>query len=154
MTAISPVVRKWPPRAPVSCIILTLLGAVPATAQQTDQLERQLQQLKQQYQATTHELEQRIDALEQQIEKEKAAKETDAKERSKEGTVSAAELAVQQAGKGAVLGQSDQVGAKFQGDIPSEPTYDLLQEADTKIAKLQQQAGLFEYHGYLRSGYG
>src|SRR5271170_661155 len=76
------------------------------------------------------------------------------KGKPKVGVVSAAQLAVQQAGKGAVLGQSDQVGARFQGDIPSEPTYDLLQEADTKIAKLQQQVGLFEYHGYLRSGYG
>ena len=35
-----------------------------------------------------------------------------------------------------------------------EPTYDLLQEADETIAKLKQQVGAFEFHGYLRSGYG
>ncbi len=33
----------------------------------------------------------------------------------------------------------DQVGAKYQGDLPSEPTYDLLNEADEKIAKLEEQ---------------
>jgi len=143
-----------PPRSFICFVSLIFMGLSPAAAQQADQLEQQLQQLKQQYQATTQDLERRIDALERQIDEEKAAKETAAKGKPKEGTVSAAQLAVQQAGKGAVLGESDQVGAKFQGDIPSEPTYDLLQEADTKIAKLQQQAGLFEYHGYLRSGYG
>jgi len=143
-----------PPRSFICFVSLIFIGLSPAAAQQADQLEQQLQQLKQQYQATTQDLERRIDALERQIDEEKAAKETAAKGKPKEGTVSAAQLAVQQAGKGAVLGESDQVGAKFQGDIPSEPTYDLLQEADTKIAKLQQQVGLFEYHGYLRSGYG
>ena len=33
-------------------------------------------------------------------------------------------------------------------------TYDLLEEADEKIAKLKEQVGTFEFHGYLRSGYG
>src|SRR5262249_59866261 len=36
----------------------------------------------------------------------------------------------------------------------SAPTYDLLREADRKIAKLEQQVGSFEFHGYFRSGYG
>ncbi|MGC2324461.1 MAG: carbohydrate porin [Terriglobales bacterium] len=123
-------------------------GGVVANAQQADQLQQQLQQLKQQYDQTTRDLEQRIAALEQQIDKEK---ETGGK--AKGGTVSAAELA-QEAAKGAVLGQSNQVGANFQGQLSSEPTYDLLREADTKIAKLQEQVGAFEFHGYFRSGYG
>jgi maltoporin len=46
------------------------------------------------------------------------------------------------------------VGAAFQGQVPSEPSYDLLKEADEKIEKLQEQEGVFEFHGYLRSGYG
>lgn len=121
----------------------------PATGQQTDQLQQQLQQLKQQYDATTHDLEQRISALEQQIEKQK-----EAREKSKEGMISAAELAAEGAAKNAVLGQSDQVGAKFQGQLPSEPSYDLLREADVKIEKLQEQLNGFEFHGYFRSGYG
>jgi DNA-binding protein H-NS len=33
-------------------------------------------------------------------------------------------------------GESEQVGQKYQGDLPSEPTYDLLNEADVKIANL------------------
>jgi maltoporin len=53
-----------------------------------------------------------------------------------------------------VLRNSDQVGAKFQGDLPSEPTFDLLREADETITKLKEQVGTFEFHGYFRSGYG
>jgi maltoporin len=64
-----------------------------------------------------------------------------------------AEVAADNAEK-AVLGQSNQVGAKFQGQLASEPTYDLLREADQKIEKLQEQVGAFEFHGYFRSGYG
>jgi hypothetical protein len=64
MTAISPLGRQRPLRSLVCCIIVTLFGAVPATVQQTHQLEQQLQQMKQQYQATTQELEQRFDAFE------------------------------------------------------------------------------------------
>src|SRR5580658_3306110 len=133
---------------------------LPAAGQQTDQLQEQLQQLKQQYETTTHDLEQRIASLEQQIQKEKEAREqqleNDKEEnaKAKQATVSAAELAVQQALKKTILGESNQVGAKFQGQLASEPTYDFLQEADQKIEKLQQQLGIFEFHGYFRSGYG
>ena len=116
---------------------------------QTADLQKQLEELKQQYQATTRDLEQRIAGLEQQIQKQK-----EAGEKAKEGVISAAELAAEQAAKKAALGQSDQVGAKYQGAVPSEPTYDLLEEADQKIEKLNQQLGSFEFHGYFRSGYG
>jgi len=124
--------------------------------QQTDQLQQQLQQLKQQYDATTRDLTQRIAALEEQIEKqkEKEKQEKEAVEKAKQGTISAAELAAGRAAHGAVSGNADQVGAQYQGQIPSEPTYDMLQEADAKIAKLEEQAKAFEFHGYFRSGYG
>lgn len=121
-------------------------AGLSAAGQQSDQLQEQLQQLKQQYDATTRDLEQRIAALERLIKEEKDAK-------GKQGTVSAVELAAQDTEK-SLVGHSDQVGAKFQGQLPSEPTYDLLREADTKIEKLQQQLGAFEFHGYFRSGYG
>ena len=98
---------------------------------------------------TTQALQLRMATLEQQIQSQK-----ESSEKAKEATVSAADLAAERAAK-AVLGESsDQVGAKFQGALPSEPTYDLLQEADEKIAKLKEQVGAFEFHGYLRSGYG
>src|SRR5229473_2190322 len=135
--------------------LIALLGAAALTsraqepvAQQND-LQEQLQQLKRQYDTTTRDLEQRIAALEQQIQKQK-----EAAEKSKEGTVSSVELAAEQAAQKAALGQSDQVGAKFQGQLPSEPSYDLLREADQKIEKLEEQVNAFEFHGYFRSGYG
>src|SRR5580693_3226871 len=135
-------------------VALVAAGALPSPAQQpaaqkADDFEKQLEQLKQQYDATTRDLEQRMAALEQQIQKQK-----EASEKTKEGTVSALELAAQQAAKNAALGQSNEVGAKFQGELPSEPTYDLLREADEKLVNLQQQVQSLEFHGYFRSGYG
>jgi maltoporin len=112
-------------------------------------LQKQLEQLKQQYDATTRDLQQRIAALEQQIQKQKEVSET-----IKQGTASAVELAARQAAEKVVRGQSDQVGAKYQGQLPSEPAYDLLNEAEAKISKMQEQLGTFEFHGYFRSGYG
>src|SRR5258708_5727432 len=140
---------KGPLRWLIRCSAMILFGGVAATAQQPDQMEQQLQQLKQQYEETTHNLEQRIATLEQQIEKWK-----EEKAKTSRRTLSAAELATQEAVQKTITGQSDQVGAKFQGQLPSEPTYDLLREADVKIEKLQEQLSSFEFHGYFRSGYG
>ncbi len=131
----------------------------PST-QPSDQLQQQLQQLKEQYDATTRDLEQRITALEQQIEKEKEKEkgkekqESEAQEKGKQGTISAVELAAEQAAQKAVSGGPGDVGPQYQGQLPSEPTYDLLNEADQKIAKLEEGAKNFEFHGYFRSGYG
>jgi maltoporin len=142
---------------PLSCVTVGLLCAISIAAvqgadgnagQPSGQLEQQLQELKQQYAETTRALEQRIAALEQQIVKEKAAAAA-----PKEGAVSATELAKETAEK-SVSPNSSEVGATFQGAVPSEPTYDLLREAEQKIATLQQQVGSFEFHGYFRSGYG
>src|SRR5260370_15525460 len=135
----------------VAMVATVALPASPnqRAAEKPVDLQKQLEQLKQQYDATTHDLEQRIAALEQQIQKQK-----EASEKTKEGTVSAVELAARQAAEKAVLGQSDQVGAKYQGQLPSEPTYDLLREADQKIEKLNERVQSFEFHGYFRSGYG
>jgi len=129
--------------------------APPSSAQQTaapsaaSDLQKQLEQLKQQYEATTRDLQQRITALEQQIQKQ-----NEESEKTKQGTISAAELAAEKAAQNVVLGKSDQVGAQYQGQLSSEPTYVFLREADTKIEKIQEQMQLFEFHGYFRSGYG
>jgi len=48
-----------------------ITAALCAPAQQTEDLQQQLEQLKQQYAATTRDLTERIAALEQQIEKQK-----------------------------------------------------------------------------------
>jgi maltoporin len=128
--------------------MISFLGPA-ALAQQADQLQQELQELKQQYTVTTQALELRMAALELQIENQK-----EANERTKEATVSILGLASEKAAQQVILERSDEVGAKFQGQLPSEPTYDLLREADQKIAKLQEQVGAFEFHGYFRSGYG
>src|ERR1700740_694513 len=128
-------------------------GAQQASGKQTQDLEQQLQQLKQQYDETTQSLQQRIAALEQLIQNEQQIQKQK-EEQAKAGTVSAVELAAQKAAQDAVQGQSGDVGAKFQGQLASEPAYDSLREAAQKIGKLQEQLGSFEFHGYFRSGYG
>src|SRR6266853_2790280 len=124
-------------------------AVLTSAAQQPDDLQKQVEQLKQQYEQTTREMQQRISTLEQQIAEQKANS-----EKTKQGTVSSVELAAEQAAQKAALGQSGQGGAKYQGQLTSEPTYDLLNEAESKISSLQKQLGSFEFHGYFRSGYG
>ena len=133
-----------------------------SSSQQAEELRKQLEQLRQQYEETTRDLGQRISALEQQLARQKEAsanvKPEGAGEKAKqEGVVSVGQIAqqaVQQAVQSAVVGGPGNVGAKFQGQVPSEPTYDLLNEAEIKISKLEEQAKAFEFHGYFRSGYG
>ena len=148
--------------------VAVLCGTAAAPAQQNDQLEQELQQLRQQYDQTTRDLQQRISALEQQLANQRAGLEHQIEEQTADqqaqnaanqtkqtgATISAVELAAQRAVAGAMSGSSDQVGAKFQGQLPAEPSYDQLRQADVKIEKLQEQVGGFEFHGYFRSGYG
>ena len=140
----------------VAVVVVMVLLRAHASAQQEGDLQQQLQELKQQYEQTTKDLQQRIVVLEQQIrqQNEAAAQQNKAAKTPDEGTVSAAELAAESAVRKILFGNSNKVGAQYQGQIPSVPTYDLLQEAETKIAGLQQQLGTFEFHGYFRSGYG
>lgn len=129
----------------------------PAGAPVAEELQRQLQELKQQYEQSMHDMQQRIAALEVQVgmrvEKEKAelAKVVEPK---KETSSKDADLSDVQAAEKLANSESDQSHKTHQGQVPSEPTYDLLQEAESKIEKLAEQARAFEFHGYLRSGYG
>jgi maltoporin len=151
---------------PLLCwVAIIFLACVAARGQQNEQaqelqlLQQQLQQLKQQYETTTQDLERRLATLQQQIGQEKITREqqvereTEDINQTKQATVSTVELAAQEARK-AVLGESKEVGARFQGDVPSEPSYDFLKEADEKIDKLQERESTFEFHGYFRSGSG
>ena len=141
-------------KASLWIVAVAATQALPSSAQQsaapsaTTDLQKQLEELKQQYDATTRDLQQRIAAMEQQIQKQK-----EESEKTKQGTITAAELAAEKAAQNAVRGKSNQVGAQYQGQLASEPTYDLLREADTKIEKLHEQMQSFEFHGYFRSGY-
>jgi len=132
-----------------SILALVLSVVWCAHAQQSDDVQKQIQQLKEQYEQTTRELQERIAALEQQQKKESETKENPP---AKDGVVSAVELAAQDAAK-AALGQSKEKQA-LQGQVPAAPMYDQLRDADTRIHKLEDQAKTFEFHGYLRSGYG
>jgi maltoporin len=134
----------------LACVaVVTLVNISPASAQGTNNLQQQVDALKQQYERMTAELQRRIAALEEQLAQQKQAT-----EEAKTATASTAEAAARDAVRGVLFGDSQTVGAQFQGQVPSRPTYDLLQEAETKIAALQQQVGSFEFHGYFRSGYG
>ena len=144
----------------IFCGVATLLLGLTAAAQQAaqtapqkEQLQQQIEELKQEYEASTQAMSLRIAALEQQLEKqEEAAAKNAAQNRA--GTISAAELAAQQAAGKILSSSSNDVGAKFQGDLANAPTYDFIRDADQRITKLQQQVGAFEFHGYFRSGYG
>lgn len=57
------------------CGTLLSFANVGAAAQQSDQLQQQLQELKREYETTRHNLEQRIAALQEQIDKEKQDRE-------------------------------------------------------------------------------
>jgi len=140
----------------VATIAIVVFLHAGAFAQQDRDLQQQLQELKQQYEQTTKDMQQRITTLEQQIQQQNqsAAQQNEAAKSSDEATVSAAELAAENAVRKVLFGNSNKVGAQYQGQIPSTPTYDLLQEAETKIAGLQRQLSTFEFHGYFRSGYG
>src|ERR1700741_627728 len=129
----------------IICGIEVLALGFTAAAQQSsksDQLQQQLQELKQEYEATTQALALRIATLEQQLQKEK---ETAAE--NKAGTISAAQLAAEQAAGKVLSGNSNQVGAKFQGDLANAPTYDFIRDADQRISKLEGHASAFEFHG-------
>jgi maltoporin len=121
---------------------LMFFGPLAARAQTPEDLQRQLQQLKAQYEATTQDFQRQIAALEQQI------------QHSKETQAADAERIAREAVAKTFLSNLLDVGAQYQGQVAAAPTYDQLQQADTRIEGLEMQAKLFEFHGYLRSGYG
>src|SRR5215469_8627328 len=130
-------------------VVLIPLGGTYASSQQSLDLNQELQQLKEQYEKTTQELQGRISALELQIEVQRTLA-----PQEKNTSISASQLAAEQVSRKALTRGATQVGAQFQGQLPSQPTYDLLHEAEVEIAGLKQQVGSFEFHGYFRSGYG
>ena len=139
-------------------LVFAIAATCSASAQQAADLQQQLQEIKAQYEQSMQEMQRRLAALEQQIEQDKLEKKNGLereKQREKEigETASAVGLAAQQT-KQSILGKSDQVGAKYQGQVPSEPAYELLRDADQRIEKLQEKVGAFEFHGYFRSGNG
>jgi maltoporin len=152
----------WPPRRghPNFLKILCFLAVVMGTSSiaRGQDTEKQLQQLKDQLETSTRELGERISILEQQLKKEKEAKgrkdeDDEQAAAGRQPTKGTDAQSVEKSHK-SLLVESNEVGAKFQGQLPSEPTYDLLREADEKIEKLEERESSFEFHGYFRSGFG
>jgi maltoporin len=139
--------------------------STPAGAQSTEDVRKQLSDLKQQYEQSMREFQQRITDLEAQIDKQQAAGSNASPvtaiaaqpqpqpQPQKSPTVSVTTLAEETA-KAISQVASETVGAQYQGELPSEPTYDLLNEADEKVKKLNTEVNSFEFHGYFRSGAG
>ena len=130
-----------------------------SSAQQAEELKKQLEELRKQYEMTTYQLGQRIASLEAQLDKQGGTHppQQASGKTKQEGTVSIGQIAqqaAQQAVDSALVGGTGQVGSQYQGRVAAEPTYDQLSEAEQKIAKLQEDARAFEFHGYFRSGYG
>jgi maltoporin len=134
-------------------LILTISTSSVAHAQDTEQ---QLQKLKEQFEATTKLFEARISTLEQQVEAEKDANKlrTASAEQTAPQPTKQAVMGISEKPQKALFNESNEVGAKFQGQVPSEPTYDLLREADEEITRLKEHERSFEFHGYFRSGFG
>jgi maltoporin len=146
--------RRYPCVRKILCfLVLTISTSSVAHAQDTEQ---QLQQLKEQFEATTKLFEARISTLEQQLEAEKDANKlkTASAEQTVPLPIKPAVMGISEKPQKALFNESNEVGAKFQGQVPSEPTYDLLREADEEITRLKEHERSFEFHGYFRSGFG
>jgi maltoporin len=133
---------KW-----MACLAALFVWAAPTTyAQRAEDLRQQLEQLKQEYEQKLQDLEQRIAALEKQGSQRPVPTQTT----PQQSAPSDLGQAVGEGVKTVILGQAQTA----QGQLPSEPSYDQLQEARSKISDLEREAKAFEFHGYLRSGYG
>jgi maltoporin len=122
-------------------------------AQQEEDIKQQLEQLKQEYQKKIEDLEQRIAGLEKQRSQTSVPPAPAPQQSKSQGVTSALGNGITQGVKTAIVGQGSQMPS-VQGQLPSAPTYDWLQEAQTEISKRQAEAKTFEFHGYFRSGYG
>jgi maltoporin len=131
----------------ISALYLSTLP--PSVHAQTPQeLQSELQQIKQLYEQKIATLENRISMLEQQNAAVAAA--------TQENTVSVNDMKKETAAQQSPADQltRDERTQIAQEQVASTPRYAFVRDAEQKIAKLQEQAKAFEFHGYLRSGYG
>ena len=156
ITRQSPMPTHW-----LCLLIWSFCTATTSLAQTTDELQQQIQQLKQEYQHKLQELDERLAALEQQ------KRIHDLEQQPSQGTVPAHAMqqgnsqsvassvsnGLEEGVKAAIVNSGGQMPS-VQGQLPSAPVYDRLQEAESSISKLETQAKTFEFHGYFRSGYG
>lgn len=133
---------------------LALLAAISMPtlhAQSAQDLQSEIQEMKQQYEQQITALEGRIAALEQQNTAIAAA--------TQKNTVSVTDLESEAKKARQPEAPADKLTSDERTEIEQEqlantPQYDELRSSDQKIAALTQQVKAFEFHGYLRSGYG
>jgi maltoporin len=137
----------------MALLILLPATAAIASAQDLQDLQQQVQQLKLAYEQKLESLEQRISDLEKQKSQATPSAQAVQQQSQSQSVASSLNNGVAQGVKSAIVNGASQMPS-VQGQLPSAPVYDLLQEAQSEIGKLQEQAKTFEFHGYFRSGYG
>lgn len=126
----------------------------PARAQDAAELKKEVEAMKKEYEGRIATLEERIAALEKQdssATSQTSAKETLVAPPSKNTGIVA--QATQEIVK-PLDGNQAQDEKRLQEQTTSDTTYVQLRDADTRIQRLEEQLKAFEFHGYLRSGYG
>ena len=144
--------RQFPRLALTGCLFVAglLFSPEDASAQTTEELEQQIQQMKQLYEQQISALEGRIASLEQA---NRAAAHA-----ARESTVSVTDLEAEVAKEVSAqekpkLSRGEQTEIE-QTDLANTPTYDEVQDSLQVVKRLQQQVKQFEFHGYMRSGEG
>jgi len=127
-----------------------LLFVQHATAQTTHELQQQIQEMKQLYEQQISTLEGRIASLEQA---NRAAAHA-----VQENTISVTDLHTEvekqvTAHEEPKLTRAQKTEIE-QTELANTPRYDAIQDSESVIAELKQQAKAFEFHGYMRSGQG
>ena len=143
----------------VGMILVALLGAASlspslARGQEPTELKKELEVIKKEYASRIATLEERIAALEKENASgspHAAEKETVTTSPAKDSRVAA--QAAKEIAK-SVEGNQGQDEKRLQEQTTSNTTYVQLRDADSRIKKLEQEVKAFEFHGYLRSGYG
>lgn len=136
--------------ASILLVILLPVTAAIASAQQLQDLQQQLQQLRLVSRSC------RVLSIISDLEKQKSQATTSAQASQKapsQNVTSSLNNGIAQGVKSAIVDSASQMPS-VQGQVPSAPFYDWLQESQNEISTLQEQAKTFEFHGYFRSGYG
>jgi maltoporin len=136
----------------IECLLVSGFLLLPqrASAQTTEELQQQIQQMKQLYEQQISALEGRIASLEQANRAVAHA--------TQENTVSVTDLQAEvtkevSAQEKPKLTRGEKTEIE-QTELANTPTYDEVQDSLQVVKELQQQVKQFEFHGYMRSGAG
>jgi len=151
----------WIVRAPLLAMV-AVVPVLPCGAQTPAELQKELQEMKAEYESKIATLEKRISQLETTTAGTPVAPVSEAAKTSPTQTQIATGVqvppAVTEAAKSTWKivqgGQSSSSTKQLQEQVGSGLEYDQIRDAEVRIQNLEQEAKAFEFHGYLRSGYG